>query len=61
MMVGNNEWQEHVADDDGINKEGRVATAMLMATRVAGKKEGEGDEEDDGISDKGGVGRKGQW
>jgi hypothetical protein len=33
----------------------RVAGVIMMAMRVAGDKEGEGDKEDDGIGNKGGM------
>ncbi len=33
----------------------RVARVMVTVMRVAGNKEGQGDGEDDGVNDKGGV------
>jgi hypothetical protein len=37
------------------DKKGESGKAMAMAIRVAGDKEGEGDEADDGVGDEGGV------
>jgi hypothetical protein len=39
-MVGNDEQQKSVADDDGSKEEGRVERAMVMAMRVACNEEG---------------------
>jgi hypothetical protein len=36
-------------------KRARVERAMVMAMRVAGKEEGEGNDEKDGVGNKGGV------
>ncbi len=37
----------------------RVARVMVTAMRVAGNKEGQGDEEDDGVDDEGSMGQRG--
>jgi hypothetical protein len=42
-------------------KRARVERAMVMAMRVVGNKEGEGDDKKDGIGDEGGVRQRGQW
>jgi hypothetical protein len=42
-------------------KRARVERAMVTAMRVAVKKVGEGNDEKDGISDKGGMQQRGQW
>ncbi len=39
----------------GATKRARVKRAMMMAMRVAGDKEGKGDDKKDGVGDKGGV------
>jgi hypothetical protein len=41
-------------------KRARMERAMVMAMRVAGKEEGEGNDKEDGVSNKGGVQRRGQ-
>ncbi len=48
----NNEsvWQMMAA-----TKRARVERAIMMAMRVAGDKEGKGDDEKDGVGDEGGV------
>jgi hypothetical protein len=53
-----------VGDDerqDGRDKVGEGGKVMVMAMRVAANKEGQGNEEDDGVNDKGGVQWRGQW
>ncbi len=40
---------------DGRDKVGEGGKVMVMAMRVAANKEGQGNEEDDGVNDKGGV------
>jgi hypothetical protein len=40
-------------------KKARVERVMVIAMRVAGNKEGEGNNKKDGIGDEGGVGRRG--
>ncbi len=42
-------------------KRARVDRGMVMEIRVVGDKEGEGDDEKDGIGDKSGVRRRGRW
>ncbi len=42
-------------------KRARVARAMVMAMRVVGDEEGEGDDKKDGGGDKDGVRRRGRW
>ncbi len=39
----------------------RVERVMVMAMRVVGNKEGNGDDKKDGIGNEGGVQRRGQW
>ncbi len=39
----------------------RVERAMVRAMRVAGDKEGKGNDKKDGIGNKGGVRQRGQW
>ncbi len=42
-------------------KRARVERAMVMAMRVVGNKEGEGDDEKDGVGNEGGVRQRRQW
>jgi hypothetical protein len=42
-------------------KRARVEWEMVMAMRVVGDEEGEGDDEKDGGGDEGGVRRRGRW
>jgi hypothetical protein len=42
-------------------KKARVERVMVTAMRVAGKKEGKGDNKKNGIGNKGGVQQRGQW
>ncbi len=42
-------------------KRARVARAMVMAMRVVGDKEGEGDDKKDGGGNEGGVRQRGRW
>ncbi len=42
-------------------KRARVERAMVTAMRVVDAKEGEGDDEKDGVGDEGGVRQRGQW
>ncbi len=42
-------------------KRARVERAMVTAMNVEGDKEGKGNNKKDGVGDKGGVRRKGQW
>ncbi len=42
-------------------KRARVKRAMVMAMRVMGDKEGEGNDKKDGIGDEGGGRRRGRW
>ncbi len=42
-----------------VMKRARVDRAMVTEMRVVGNKEGEGDDEKDGVGDKGGVRRRG--
>jgi hypothetical protein len=39
----------------------RVKRAMVRAMRVAGDKEGKGNDEKDGVSNKGGMRQRGRW
>ncbi len=42
-------------------KRARVARAMVMAMRVVGDKEGEGEDEKDGGGNEGDVRQRGRW
>ncbi len=42
-------------------KRARVERAMVMAMRVVGDEEGEGDIEKDGVGNEGGVGQRRRW
>ncbi len=42
-------------------KRARVERAMVMAMRVVGNEEGEGDDEKDGGGDEGDVRQRGRW
>ncbi len=42
-------------------KRARVDRAMVMKIRVVGDEEGEGDDENDDVGDKGGMRRRGRW
>jgi hypothetical protein len=54
-MAGDNKWWSHVANDKGIDKEGKGGKAMAMAIRVAG------DEGGHGVGNEGGVQPSGGW
>jgi hypothetical protein len=43
------------------DKEGKGGKAMVTMIRVPGDKEGEGDKEGNGVSNKGRVGQREQW
>ncbi len=43
------------------DKEGKGGNGMAASIRVVGSKEGKGDEEGDGVGNKGGVQRREQW
>ncbi len=42
-------------------KRARVKRAMVRAMRLVGDEEGKGNDEKDGVSNKGGVRRRGRW
>jgi hypothetical protein len=42
-------------------KRARVERAMVRAMRVVGDKEGEGNDEKDGVGNEGGVRQRGRW
>ncbi len=42
-------------------KRARVDRVMVTKIRVVGDKEGEGDDENDDVGDKGGVRQRGRW
>ena len=42
-------------------KRARVERAMVTAMRVVGDEEGKGDDEKDGVGNKGGMQPRGQW
>ncbi len=44
-----------------VTKRARVARTMVMAMRAAGDDEGEGDKEDTGVGNKGGMQQRGRW
>ncbi len=44
-----------------VMKRARVERAMVMAMRAAGDKEGKGNNEKDGVGNKGGMQRRGRW
>ncbi len=60
MRAGDKEQQEHVANDEGSNKEGKGGKGDGDAMRVVGNEEAKGGKSN-GVGDNGGVQQRGQW